>query len=109
MGRAELLIAELIGNQGSLETLIDVGTAGLTEVDYPATSGGIIQKFLVNCLMDQTQSNRLMVSIDGGTVWFTLVPGNYWEWEPKNEITQLKLKGSVEGVGYQVVINRMAG
>ena len=80
------------------------GSAGTGSfINVPTTGAGVIAEFLVENTDD---TDNLLVSLDGGTGSKTLQPGDIWQWTPKGNLTQIKLKGSGGSCDYEVVLNR---
>lgn len=91
-------------NQGS--TSQSSGSVGTTPINFPVSAGAPISEFLIQCPHDQLDSNRLLVSLDGGSNKMTLYPAGHWAWTPKGQtITQITITGNQSGVLYEVVAN----
>ncbi len=81
------------------------GTVGTTAVSIPSSAGNQINECLIRCPSQTPNSVRLSYSFDAGTTFQVLAPGEFIIWEPRNALTQLKIKGSVAGVSYEVLLN----
>jgi hypothetical protein len=91
-------------NDGS--TVQGSGSVGLSTISFPDPAQTPISEFLIQCPVDQVDTNRLFVSLDGGTNYLTLYPGGHWAWTPKGETTdQITLLGNVASVNYEIVAN----
>ena len=95
---------ESADNQGS--TVMESSTVGLVNKNFPAVAGPPISEFIIQCPDDQDIDNRLQVSMDGGTNFFTLQPSGNLAWTPKGQtVTQLTLLGNAASVQYEVIAN----
>lgn len=97
---------DLIGTTDSF-----MGSVSGSWLALPSVSGAIISEFIAICSTDQSppspHSKRLLVSLDGGTTYVILAPGDSWSWPVRDERTQIHIKGNVSGgVNYEVVLNR---
>lgn len=90
---------EIKDNEGS--TVAYSGTATTTAANVPATAGNIIS----GALVENTGSNDLEVSYDGGTTYYTLLKKQFVSWDIKGEITQLVVKTPTGTTTYQALIN----
>lgn len=76
------------------------------EIDLPATPERVIQGFSVRCNQDQSNSHRLLFSIDGGLNYIILAPGQAFSLAPRGDLRQLRLKSeNNHTVLYEVVMN----
>lgn len=82
------------------------GTVGTTAIAVPASPGSQISDVLVSSLITNTPNKNLLVSFDGGTTFFTLVPGTAFSWSCRSGLTQIHIKGSVASVAYEILMNR---
>lgn len=94
---------ELVDSAGS--TSLFVNTVNTTAVDLPSVAGNRIEELWVNCPSDQASSRRLLFSIDGGSTWVTLMPGEMRYLEPRGFLTQIKVKSAGGDVDYNVTMN----
>jgi len=95
---------EIADNDGT--TVQASGTVGLSTVLFPDPAQTPIAEFLIQCPVDQVDTNRLQVSLDGGVSYLTLYPGGHWAWTPKGGLlTQITLLGNVASVNYEIVAN----
>lgn len=82
-----------------------VGTVGTSWTAIPTTPGGEIQEFHIEC-PEQTYTNELEFSLDGGTTSSgKLYPHGSAQGLLKGGITQIYLKGNVAGVSYKVTLS----
>jgi hypothetical protein len=89
--------------QGS--TSFRSGTVGTTWVNLPASDDKEIGEILIAALTDQTKSNRLLVNLDGGSEFKTLLPGEILVFQPRGGIKHIQIKGNVASVSWEAVIN----
>lgn len=82
------------------------GVVGTTPIDLPGAPGTIISEFIIQCPFDQSDTNTLKISLDGGSNYLTIQPAGLWAWTPKGEVRQITLLGNVAGVKYEVVLNK---
>jgi hypothetical protein len=76
-----------------------------TVTSLPPVVGQPIQQMSIRCAIDQTNSYRLLFSIDGQSNWIKLAPGEAFSVAPRGEIRQIHLDGGVNhSVSYEVVI-----
>jgi len=59
----------------------------------------------VRCKNQTPATVKLFYSIDAGTTFLELLPGEAIMWPLKGAITQIQVKGSVAGVAYEVLLN----
>jgi len=81
------------------------GTVGTIATNIPAVAGNRINSFFIRCPNQTPNSNLLSYSIDAGTNYFKLSPGEAIIFPLKGSITQLKIKGNVAGVAYEIMLN----
>lgn len=95
------------GDYGYGETRTFIGSVNqVTAVNLPSTPGRVIQGFSVKAASDQSASHRLLFSMDGGTTYIPLSPGQAFAMAPRGDIRQIKLiAGSNHTVSYEVVLN----
>lgn len=89
--------------QGS--TVFRSGSVGTTWVNLPATDDKEIGEVLIAALTDQTKSNRLLVNLDGGAEFKTLLPGEILVFQPRGGVKHLQIKGNTAGVLWEAVFN----
>jgi len=82
------------------------GTVGVAPITIPAIAGTSISEFIIQCPFDQSDTNTLKVSINGGANYLTLQPAGFWGWTPKGGVKQLTILGNVAGVKYEIVLNK---
>lgn len=83
------------------------GTVSTSYTAVPSSAGGAIYDFIVICKIDQVRTNRLIVSLDGGTTdYATLAPGGHYAGCLRGESTQIHIKGNVSSVGYEITLVR---
>ena len=77
----------------------DTGTA---VIDGPGQRP--IQQMSIRCAIDQSNSHRLIFSIDGGVNFIKLAPGEAFSVAPRGEITQIIISTNGHPVGYEIVL-----
>lgn len=82
------------------------GTVGLVNTNVPTVAGGVITQVLIECNVDQASTNKLYVSFDSGTTFWTFAQGASMSWTPRGGITQLVIVGNAAAVDYQILMNR---
>ena len=87
-------------------TTFYTSTVGTTPIDLPTTGTTEIREIFVHCPFQTPVTNKLLYSVDGGTVYLSLDVGEFLIWPIRGTLTQLKIKGSVAGVTYEVILNR---
>jgi len=80
-------------------------TVGTIAVNIPTVAGNRINTIFVRCRNQTPNTVKLFYSIDAGTTFLELLPGEAIMWPLKGSITQIQVKGSVAGVGYEVLLN----
>lgn len=101
-------IKNLLGGSADIttETLQFTGSVDTTPVSYPDTATNDIIQILVSCQPQFPSTNRLLVSFDNGTTFFTLSPGSMVGWSADG-IKQIQVKGNVTGVLFDILVNRV--
>jgi hypothetical protein len=92
------------------KTLQYSGNVGLSNLTLPAVSEGKISEFLLRNPDTNNITTKLLLSLDGGTTFFSLARGEFIGWSPKNTvanmpINQIVIKGSVAVTAYELIIN----
>ena len=92
------------------KTLQFSGTVGLSNLTLPAVSEGKISEFLLRNPDTNNITTKLLLSLDGGTSFFSLARGEFIGWTPKNNasnmpIEQLIIKGSAVSTFYELIVN----
>lgn len=87
-----------------------VGSVGTVNVSVPASPVGVISEFLIRNPDSNNINTKLLLSLDGGTSFFSLGRGEFLGWSPKNNesdmpIQQLVIKGSSPTTAYEVLMN----
>jgi|WetSurMetagenome_2_1015567.scaffolds.fasta_scaffold199831_2 hypothetical protein len=82
------------------------GTVGTSAISIPTVAGTGIAECLIRCPTQSPNTRRLSYSFDGGTTFSILSPGEYIGWSLKGSPTQIKIKGNVASVDYEVILNR---
>lgn len=91
--------ADLLGSTSQL-----TGTVGTSNTNVPTLAGNKIAEIFVRC-PQQLITNRLSFSINGGTNFFVLAPGEWMSFDMRgNTLTQLILKGNIASVSYEVLL-----
>ena len=90
---------EVQDNVGS--TVAYSGTATTTPANVPSSADKIIS----GIGLENTDSNDMQVSMDGGTTYFTIAKKQFFSWNVKGNITQIQVKTPTSTATYQVVIN----
>lgn len=85
-------------------------TPSTADISLPSAPAGQIQKFTLECRADSPDGSSLGISLDGGTVFYYMVPGTSITWEPKKtdlgaDIQQIIVRPSVAGILYQAMVN----
>lgn len=93
---------EIVDSKGI--TVQYAGTVGTIATNIPTTPGNRINAMFIRC-PNQTTSRTLSYSIDNGTTFFVLSPGEAITWPLKGSRTQILIKGNVAGVLYEVMLN----
>ena len=84
------------------------GTVGTSVVNIPSSAGAIIYEALIRCPSQTPQSNILYACFDGsGTNFHELKPGESVACSIRGGQTQVKIKGNVAAVKYEVTLNRI--
>lgn len=91
---------EIRDNAGTTVPYCDSATAVATSI--PAVADKRIDEFVIQNL-DETEN--LLVSLDGGTKFWTIFPCSHLAWTPKGDIEQLMIKSSSGSVDYEALIN----
>lgn len=79
------------------------GSVGTSMISVPASPGNAIAEVLVR---NSDENNNLLVSFDSGSNFFTLLPLDAMLWSLKGNKTEIEIKGSAAGVGYEIIMNR---
>jgi hypothetical protein len=87
------------------KTLTLVGTVTNTQQLFPAQASNAVQSLSVRCSGDQTTSNRLLFSLDGGQNFITLSPGEAFSVAPRGILRQIMLKAKAATTAYELVLN----
>jgi hypothetical protein len=92
------------------KTLQYAGSVGTSNLALPDPSVGKISEFLLRNPDTNAITEKLLVSLDGGTTFFGLARGEFIGWTPKNNasnmpIEQLVIKGSTAAVDYELILN----
>ena len=82
-----------------------VSTIGTIAANLPTVSGNRINTIFVRCKNQTPNTVKLFYSIDAGTTFLELLPGEAIMWPLRGNITQIQVKGSIAGVGYEVLLN----
>lgn len=81
------------------------GSVGTTSVSVPSTAGASITSFLIE---NTHNSQNLLFSLDGGSTFKTVLPGDAYVVSPRGDLTQITLQGSAAGTTYEIIMNRKA-
>ena len=90
---------EVQDNKGTSVTYS--GTATTTSANVPSSAGNKISGFG----LDNTGTEDMQISMDGGTSWKTVDKKAYFSWEVKGEPTQLQVKTLANTTTYEITIN----
>jgi hypothetical protein len=88
-----------------------VGSVNTSASLFPSVASTPIEQFFVHCPQQTPNTVKLLFSTDNVT-YFELAPGESMQAELRNNVSgnlpiyQLYLKGSVNGVKYQLLFNR---
>ncbi len=80
------------------------GSVGLTEAPFPDPSVGVIRTVLIRC-PNQNNARRLLYSLNGGSVFHSLAPGEFIGWSLRGSQSQILLKGNGATVDYELTVN----
>lgn len=94
---------EIVDSKGS--TVQYAGTVGTIATNIPTTAGNRINAMFIRCPNQSPTSRTLSYSLDSGTTFFVLSPGEAITWPLKGSKTQVQIKGNVAGVLYEVMLN----
>jgi hypothetical protein len=84
------------------------GTVGTTVANVPSVEGSIIFEALIRCPSQTPTSNILFACFDGsGTNFHELKPGESISCSLRGGLKQVKIKGNVAAVKYEVTLNRI--
>lgn len=88
-------------------TIQTSGTVGTTLTAIPVTPTKVLSKYFVRCTIDQTPiTKRLLVSLNSGTDFVTLSPGEWISGEIRGGAkTQIHIKGNVASVAYEAILD----
>ena len=88
---------------------LQFATAVTTVISLPTVAGNNKTSVLFRCAPDQAQARRLEYSLDGGSTFGALAPGEAIGWSPKGAVTQVQIRGQGDtSTDYEVIINRVA-
>lgn len=87
------------------ETLQFAGLVGVLPIPIPNVPGNTIKTALIRCPSQTPLTNRLLYSLDDGTTFHTLAPGEFIGWSLRGDVLQIQIKGNVENVEYEVTLN----
>lgn len=90
---------EIKDNLGSTEVF--TGTATTTPANVPTVADKIISGFGIN----NTGSQSIEVSMDGGTTFYTIKKSIFFSWNVKGEILQLVVQTPSGTTDYEMIIN----
>lgn len=86
------------------------GNVGAGELLIPNTPEKKISDVFIRNPASNLNTDRLSVSIDGGSSFIVLARGEFIQWSPKNTasgdpIKQIRLKGNREVINYETLFN----
>jgi hypothetical protein len=81
------------------------GTVGTSPINIPTVAADPIVTCFIRCPAQTPATNRLLFSIDGGSIFHTLSPGEFIIWSPKGNQKQIKIKGNAASISYEVTLN----
>jgi len=81
------------------------GTVGTSAVSIPSSADKVISEFILKCPIQTPLTKECLVSLDGGTNFFSLRVGEHLGWSPKGSMKQIQVKGSTSGVEYEILMN----
>ena len=96
-------IAETVDTEGS--TIHDNGTVGTGNTTIPSGNTKILSEFNIECMEDNDNTQTLSVSLDGGTNFKVLQPGDSFVWSPKGNVTSIVIKGGAASTAYEAIFN----
>lgn len=96
---------ELQDSQGS--TVQYSGSVTTTLTALPASPDKSIGKYFVRCAIDQTITKRLYVSLNSGTDFVILSPGEWFSGTLRGspQQSQIHIKGNAAGVQYEAILD----
>jgi len=96
------------GSLGSTKTFVATAVNAVALVPAVSTEGEITGA-IIRCANDQPNNRRLHVSVDGGSGFHVLSPGEFIAWIPKGGIKQISVKtvGSPTDADYEITLNRI--
>lgn len=83
------------------------GTVGTSSVAIPASAGNVISEVLIRNPKSNSILKDLLVSFDGGTTFFTISRNDYLVWGPRDNLTQIYIKGNLASTDYEIIMNRL--
>ena len=86
-------------------TVIYNGAVGTTFVAVPSVADKDIAEVIISCKSDQANNKRLLVNYDGGANVHTLTTGEWIALEPRGGIKQIRVKGNIATVDYEIEVN----
>ena len=86
------------------------GSVGVASALVPAAPGKKISRVFVKNANTNSFSKELKVAMDGGTDYLNLQKGEWVDWVPKNNnsnmpILQVRILGSVDTVAYEILMD----
>ena len=97
-----------ISKLSQLNAVLSVFTGSVTTAStaFPTVAGNNILTFSIKATIDQTASRRLEYSLNGGTNWFILKPGDSVSGEVPfgTSLTQILLRASASTTAYELTL-----
>lgn len=86
------------------------GNVGAGELLIPNTPEKKISDVFIRNPASNLNTDRLSVSIDGGSSFIVLARGEFIQWSPKNTLSgdpikQIKIKGNRDSIFYESLLN----
>jgi len=81
-----------------------VGSVTTVSTPIPTVAGNEIATALIRCPSQTPNTRRLLYSFDNVT-FLTLTPGEFVGWSVRGSKTQIFIKGNVNPVDYEVILN----
>lgn len=82
------------------------GTATTVPSFAPISAGNSISQILVRSVLENAKENKLLVSFDSGSNFFTLNRSESLIWSLKGDVKQIILKSSQNSADYELIFNQ---
>lgn len=78
-------------------------TATTSPANIPSSAGSVISNVLLR--NTNTSNVDLLLSLDGGTTFFTIPPQHQYEGSPQGDLTQIIVKSSSSTCNYESIVD----